>query len=140
MSKATITVEGFIANELTVRDAGSHRVVDVTVPHTPSKLVDGKWVNEDDKTVWFEATFWDEHADGVLVSAEKGTLVTLTGSVELEVYAKRNGDPGGKVKITNPTIAVVVRRPKKGVAQSALVEEPWAATAPAYTDDSSVPF
>jgi single-stranded DNA-binding protein len=114
MIKAAITVEGFVSNELEVRAAGSHRVVEVTVPYTPSKQVDGAWVNEDDKTVWFSATFWDDHADAVLDSVQKRSFVSVTGSVELEVYAKRDGTPGGKIKITSPVLSVVVRRPKRG--------------------------
>jgi single-stranded DNA-binding protein len=124
MSKAALAIEGFVSNDLEVRTAGTHRVVDVSVPHTPSKQVDGQWVNEDDKTVWFTATFWDAHADAVLDTVQKGSLVALTGSVELEVYAKRDGLPGGKINVTNPVIAVVVRKPKRGAA--APIEHPWA--------------
>lgn len=133
MSKAAIAIEGFIANDLEVRNAGTHRVVEISVPHTPSKLVDGQWVNEDDKTVWFSATFWDEHADAVLSAVQKRSFVSITGGIELEVYAKRDGTPGGKVKISNPVIAAIVRRPKRGesVQSTAPAEEPWAASAPA---------
>lgn len=153
MSKAAIAVEGFVSNELEVRSAGTHRVVEVSVPHTPSKQVDGQWVNEDDKTVWFSATFWDDHADAVLDSVQKGSLVALSGSVELEVYAKRDGLPGGKIKIANPVIARVVRKPKRGESAPAeawssatstdVAQEDWAQ--PGYVEvpfpeSDSVPF
>jgi single-stranded DNA-binding protein len=124
MSKAAIAIEGFISNDLEVRTAGTHRVVEVTVPHTPSKLVDGQWVNEDDKTVWFSATFWGDHADAVLDSVQKRSFVSVTGSVELEVYPKRDGTPGGKIKITSPVLSVVVRRPKRGEPVGARVAGP----------------
>lgn len=115
MTKADITVEGFISNELGIREAGSHRILDVTVPHNPQKLVDGKWVDDGD-TVWFQASFWNDHGDAVLRAVEKGSLVALSGSVKLEVFKRTNGDAGGRVIVSNPTIAVVVRRPKKGQA------------------------
>jgi single-strand DNA-binding protein len=142
MSKATLTIEGFVAKEPEPRDAGQHRVVEVVVPVTPSRKVNGEWVEEKEKTVWFEATFWDEHADVVMNEVRKGSLVQLTGGVELEVYKKRDGEPGAKVKLSFPTIAVVVRRPKRGEAvqqrQGNPADEPWAATptaAPAAASD-----
>ena len=130
MSKATLTIEGFVAKELEFRDAGQHRVVEIVVPVTPSKKVNGEWVEEKDKTVWFEATFWDEHADVLSGLVQKGSLVTMTGGVELEVYMKRDQTPGAKVKLSFPTIAVVVRRPKRGEVRPQQTEQ-WAESAPA---------
>lgn len=152
MSKAAITVEGIVSHELTIRTAGSHRVIDITVPVTPSRKVDGQWVEDREKTVWYEATFWDEHADAVLDTVQKGSLVILSGVPELEVFKRSNGDPGAKIQIgTFPTLSVVVRRPKRTQAGGQSQDEPWAASAPAQpaggdvwstptTDDSSVPF
>lgn len=115
MSEAAVTVTGFIANELEVRNAGNYRVVDVSVPHTPRKFDKDRneWVDAGE-TTWFSATFWEEHADVVLRTVEKGDLVTVSGQPDIEVYVKRDGNPGGKVKISNPQIAKVVRRPKRG--------------------------
>lgn len=131
MSKATITVESFIANDLEVKTAGTHRVVELSLPHTPQKQVEGAWVDAG-PTTWFSATFWDEFADGVLVSVNKGTLVTVTGVPELEVYTKRDGTAGAKIKLQFPTLAVVVRKPKRGApAASPAAAEVWAPSAPA---------
>jgi single-stranded DNA-binding protein len=132
MSSSAITVEGFVSHDLTVRNAGTHRVVDVTVPVTPSRKVDGEWVEDRDKTVWYEATFWDEHADAVLDTVQKGSLVILSGVPELEVFKRANGEPGAKIKIgTFPTLSAVVRRPKRGQAAPQRQDEPWADSAPA---------
>lgn len=129
MSKAAVTIEAFVANELTIRTAGDHRVVDVSLPHTPSRKNDrGEW-EDAGPTTWYQATFWDEHADAILNSIEKGSLVTVSGFPELEVYEKRDGTPGGKVLVKFPTLAVVVRKPKRGTTQPR-VEEPWATSAP----------
>lgn len=154
MSKATITVEGFIANDLEVRDAGGHRVVEVSVPHTPSKKNDaGEW-EDSGPTTWFSASFWNEHADELLSSVEKGALVVLTGVPELESYAKRDGSPGGKVLVKSPTIARVVRRKaRSGFAKADTGTFPasagadmgsdvWGAQAGDFpnTDSSETPF
>jgi single-strand DNA-binding protein len=136
MSKAAITVEAFVANELNIREAGGHRVLDVSLPHTPSKKDDqGQWVDAG-PTTWYQATFWDEHADVVLRTIEKGSLVTVSGFPEIEVYSRTDGTPGGKVLIKYPTLAVVVRRPKQGAS----VETPPAGddvwSQPGSTDDT----
>lgn len=131
MSKATTTVEAFVATDLTVRNAGEHRVVDVSLPHTPSKRNDsGQW-EDTGPTTWFTASFWDEHADEILNTIQKGTLVTVTGYPELETYLKNDGTPGGRINLKFPTLAVVVRKPKRGEAAPA--QEPWAATPAADT-------
>jgi single-strand DNA-binding protein len=135
MAKATLVIEGFISNDLEYRDAGAHRVVAVTVPVTPQKQVDGKW-EDSGETVWYESSFWNEHADVVTQLVEKGTLVTITGTPELDVFTKRDGTPGAKIKLGNPTIAKVARRPKRGQENrggtvGATTGEPWAMTPPA---------
>lgn len=135
MSKATITVEAFVANELTIRTAGSHRVLDVSLPHTPSRKNEhGEW-EDAGPTTWYQATFWDQHADELLSKIEKGSYVTVTGFPELEVYTRNSGEPGGKVKINFPTLAVVVRKPKS-TNPNPPVEEPWVAAG--YTETAEV--
>jgi single-strand DNA-binding protein len=132
MSKAAITVEAFVANELSIRTAGQHRVLDVSLPHTPSKKNDrGEW-EDAGPTTWYQATFWDGHADIVLGTIQKGSLVTVSGFPEIEVYRKNDGEPGGKVRINFPTLAVVVRKPKAGQSTQP-TEEPWATSGPGQT-------
>lgn len=136
MSNAVIQIEGFIANELGVRDAGQHRVVDVSVPHTPQKKNEqGQW-EDSGPTTWYRASFWDEHGDAVLGQAQKGSPVNITGGLVAKTYAKNDGSTGVNLEVVNPTIAVVVRRPKRGQqasygAQGAATEEPWAPSTPA---------
>lgn len=138
MSKAVVSIEGFVANELQVRNAGDHRVVEVSVPHTPQKKTEAGW-EDSGPTTWFQGSFWDEHVDAVMDAAGKGSLVTLSGFPELEVYKRTNGEPGAKVVVKNPTIAVVVRRPKRGEARSAPVEPDDVWNTPGNYNDST-PF
>lgn len=115
MSEAVIQIEGFIANELSVRNAGEHRVVDVSVPHTPRKFNkdSGQYENAGE-TTWYRASFWNEHADAVLISVGKGTLVHLTGGLVAKTYTKNDGSTGVNLELVFPTIAAVVRKPKRG--------------------------
>lgn len=125
MSKAAITVEAFVANELTIRNAADHRVLDVSLPHTPSRKNDrGEW-EDAGPTTWYQATFWDGYADVMLGTIQKGSYVSVSGFPELEVYRKNNDEPGGKILIKFPTLAVIVRRPKNGTGSQSPAEEPW---------------
>lgn len=145
MSSAAITVEGFIARDLTFRTAGTHEVIDVTVPVTPQKNDGGKWVDAGE-TVWFDATFWDDHARALLMVAEKGSLVQISGTPTARAYLKKDGTPASSISIDRPTIAVVVRRPAKGSQQpsapvQSTVDESWAASPAGYADaGSELPF
>jgi len=129
MARATLTIEGFVATELQERAAGTHRVVEVIVPVTPSRQVNGQWVEEKEGTVWYQATFWDEHVDAVLATVGKGSLVTITGTPKLEVYLKKDQTPGAKITFAFPQIATIVRKPKRGeVRPEQGNDEPWAGT------------
>lgn len=135
MSKSAIAVEGFVSNEPRTREAGSHTVVDVSVPVTPQRLKDGKWEDSGD-TVWYKASFWNDHVPAILTSVDKGSLVQMTGDgVKVSTYEK-DGALKVSLEITNPVIAVVVRKPKKGASATPSADT-WATQSPA--DDWSQP-
>ncbi len=148
MSKATATVEGFVANELEVRDVNGHRVVKVSVPHTPRKLdkQTNQWVDAGD-TAWFTASFWDDAVDPVVYAVNKGALVTITGQPAPRGYTKQDGTIAVETELKFATIGVIPRADQQArPAQSApaptqeprtapgssTTAEPWAA--------ESVPF
>jgi len=114
MSNAAITVEGFVANSPEIRNVTGHRVVDISVPHTPQRKVDGGGWEDSGPTTWYQATFWDEHGDVVLQTVDKSSLVTISGMPQVEAYIRSDGSAGARVIIKNPTMALVVRRPKAG--------------------------
>ena len=135
MSKLAISIEGFIANELKIREVTGHRVVDVSVPHTPSKRNQaGEW-EDTGATEWFRATFWDEHADAVLDSVQKGSLVTLSGGLKSSTYEKKDGGVAVQLEVVFPVLAVVVRRPARG-SSSASKADQWAASDAAIAADT----
>jgi single-strand DNA-binding protein len=117
MSKATISIEGFVANEVGIRDAKGHRVLDVSIPVTPQKpKPEGGW-EDTGPTVWYRASFWDEHADALLGLVEKSSLVHLQGGVKVEPW-ERNGRSGINLIVTNPVL-VPVRRSRAAAVPAA---------------------
>ena len=108
MSKATITVEGFVTKDPEMRQAAGKNVVAVDIAHTPRKKEGNDWVDAGD-TIWFQASFWDRDAQPIMDAVRKGTLVTVTGQPELNVYTKNDGTPGVSVRIKFGTLGIIPR-------------------------------
>lgn len=141
MSKATTTIEGFVANDLEVRDVNGHRVVKVTVPHTPRKLdkTTNQWVDAGD-TAWFSASFWDDAVDPILATVFKKALVTITGQPAPRGYAKQDGTIAVETELKFATLGVIPRADQPQPAQStpAPSQEPW--STPGSFEDAPTPF
>jgi single-strand DNA-binding protein len=115
MSKGTMTVEGFVANEPRLNTTGNGKsVISVTVPHQRSKRQDdGTWERQGE-TTWTEATFWEEQADLIAQQVTKGTAVIITGDPEVQTYEKRDGTTSAKVVLRFPTLGIVPRAQRQG--------------------------
>lgn len=137
MSKASITIEGFVANDLEMKDVNGHRVVKVSVPHTPRKL--NKQTNQWEdagETAWFSASFWDEQADAILGAVAKRQLVTVTGQPTPRGYQKQDGTIAVDTELKFATLGVIPRADtSRQVSQSA----PAAPTAQETADAWSTP-
>lgn len=121
MSKATITIEGFVAKDPELGDHNGKSVVNVSVPHTPRRL--NKQTNEWEDagpTLWVQASFWEKDAESIAGSVSKGTLVTITGQPELNVYQKQDGTTDAQLRIKFGTLGIIPRSDtSRQVSQSA---------------------
>jgi single-strand DNA-binding protein len=108
MSKATISVEGFVTKDPEMRQVNGKNVIAVDIAHTPRKKDGDQWVDAGE-TMWFQASFWDRDAQPIASSVRKGTLVTVTGIPELNVYSKNDGTPGVSVRIKFGTLGIIPR-------------------------------
>lgn len=145
MSRATITIDGFVSNDPKLEETRTGKqVVKITVPHTPRKLNEQTREWEDaGETTWYDATFWDDHATVVYDTLRKGDAVILTGGLKVSAW-ESSGKLGVNVEVVFPTIAKVARKPKRGQAPPA---DSWSAPpettdawAPAPETGSEVPF
>lgn len=108
MSKATITVEGFVTKDPELRQHNGKSVIAVDIAHTPRKKDGDQWVDAGD-TIWFQASFWEKDAQAIAASVRKSTLVTVTGQPDLNVYQKQDGTPGVSVRIKFGTLGIIPR-------------------------------
>lgn len=108
MSKATTTIEGFVSKDPETKDVNGHRVVEVTVPHTPRRQnkQTREWEDAGD-TQWWVASFWDQDGDAILASVRKGSLVTVTGQPEPRAYSKNDGTAGIALGLKFATLGVI---------------------------------
>lgn len=143
MSKATITIEGFVAKAPELRQAQGKAVTNVTVPHTPRKLnrQTNQW-EDAGPTLWVEASFWEGDAEAIAATVTKGTLVTITGQPELREYQKNDGTNGAALTLKFGTLGVIPRSDTSrnvspSVANSAPVAQADAwATPGSFGDDT----
>lgn len=148
MSKATITVEGFVTKDPEMRQAAGKNVVAVDIAHTPRKKEGNDWVDAGD-TIWFQASFWDRDAQPIMDTVRKGTLVTVTGQPELNLYSKNDGTPGVSVRIKFGTLGIIPRETSNSGQSAPQAQQGWAqgapaqpaapdawATTPSYTDET----
>lgn len=108
MSKATVTVEGFVTKDPDMRQVNGKNVIAVDIAHTPRKKDGDLWVDAGE-TIWFQASFWDRDAQPIAAAVRKGTLVTVTGQPDLNVYTKNDGTPGVSVRIKFGTLGIIPR-------------------------------
>ncbi|MBF4625521.1 single-stranded DNA-binding protein [Clavibacter sp. VKM Ac-2872] len=134
MSKATITIEGFISRdpELKYAKSSGKPFLSISVPHTPRKQENGQWVDAGD-TTWFQATVFNEDAEYLATILTKGTLVTITAAPEVNVFQKQDGSHQANIVLRFPTIAIIQKAPKGyqagGGAGGNQAQEPWGAPA-----------
>lgn len=123
MSKATLTVEGFVTKDPEIRQAGGKPVVSVDVAHTPRKKDGDQWVDAGD-TIWFQAAFWERDAQPVMDAVRKGTLVTITGMPEVNTYQKQDGTTAVTIRIKGATIGVIPRAARETQGADAWATDP----------------
>lgn len=141
MSKATITVEGLVTKDPEMRQAAGKNVVSVDLAHTPRKKEGNDWVDAGE-TIWFQASFWDREAQPIMDAVRKGTLVTVTGQPELNLYQKQDGTPGVSVRIKFGTLGIIPRGTSNAPQNAPQGQQGWAqpAAPDAWDDSAPTPF
>lgn len=115
MSRATGIIEGFVAVDPRVNQTQSGKqVANVTVAHTPRRFNKqaNEWV-DNGPTTWFEATVWNEAADLVAQTIQKGDVVRIVGDLVAEEYQRNDGSTGHKVTVRSASVALVEKGKSK---------------------------
>ena len=133
MSKATVTIEGYVSRDPETKDVSGHRVTEVTVPHTPRKFnkQTDQWEDAGD-TQWWVAEFWDADGDAIQSAVTKGRLVTVTGQPAPRAYSKNDGAAGIALGLKFATLGIIPRASSNGGGG-----DQWAQNQPTQTQGSA---
>ena len=91
MTESTITVQGYVGAEPTLRTAGSHQVANFRVACTPRRLnrTTGEWA--DAPTQWDAVSAWRQLGENVARSLHKGDPVVVHGRLMARSYRNKEG-------------------------------------------------
>jgi single-strand DNA-binding protein len=91
MIESTITVQGYVGAEPTLRTAGSHPVANFRVACTPRRLnrATGEWANA--PTQWYAVAAWRQLGENVARSLHKGDPVVVHGRLMARSYVNKDG-------------------------------------------------
>lgn len=76
------------------------------------RLAENNGKDENKTTTWYEVTAFISELDADLLS--KGQFVKITGRVEAQAYAKRDGSPGASLKLVTGSIKPWVKGDSAG--------------------------
>jgi single-strand DNA-binding protein len=90
MNEATVTLQGWVGNDVVHRETSGGAVANFRVGSTPRvRKRSGEWV--DGPTSWFSVSCWRGLADNVRDSVRKGEPVIVHGRLRTDVWEREDG-------------------------------------------------
>jgi single-stranded DNA-binding protein len=89
---------------------------------------------KEEDTTWVEAELWGTRAEGLNNHIDRAKKVFAEGDLALEVFTRRNGDPGTRLVIKRADVQIIEWKPDEGrptQRSSAPASTAPASTAPA---------
>jgi single-strand DNA-binding protein len=131
----SLSIIGNIGGDAIVKEVGSKKVINFSVCHT-EKYKDANG-NQQEKSTWVECAKWGE-TTGILPYLLKGTKVFVEGKPEINLYAKKDGEPGGSIRVQVNKIELLGGKGEQ--SQSAAPVPANQPAGPAVQDTSDLPF
>ena len=90
MNESYVTLQGWVGNDVDVRDVGDTKCASFRLGCTPRWRKDDAWV--DGNTSWFTVNCWRALGRNVAESVRRGDAVVVHGRVRVDVW-EREGQP-----------------------------------------------
>ncbi|MFL6160020.1 MAG: single-stranded DNA-binding protein [Marmoricola sp.] len=100
MNESYVTLQGWVGNDVDVRDVGDTQVVSFRVGSTPRFIRNGVWVDGD--TSWYTVNCWRSLGRNAAESIRRGDAVVVHGRVRVDVW-EREGQPASVTWIVEAT-------------------------------------
>ena len=99
MYGTTVTVQGWLGNDVTTRAVGDAQVASFRVATTPRRYhrQTETWV--DGTTQWYAVTAWRALADNCRQSLRRGDPVVVQGRLTVSTWTARNGEQQSSLEI-----------------------------------------
>jgi single-strand DNA-binding protein len=131
MNETYVTLQGWVGNDVEVREVGDATCASFRVGCTPRFNRGGSWV--DGETSWYTVNCWRSLGRNVKESVRKGDAVIVHGRVRVDVW-QRDGQPPSTTWFVDATF--VGHDLTKGT--STFLKSARPAPAPDPTDDTAV--
>jgi single-strand DNA-binding protein len=100
MNESYVTVQGWVGNDVDLREAGETQVASFRLGSTPRYNRGGTWV--DGQTSWFTVNCWRALGRNVKESVQRGDAVIVHGRVRVDVW-EREGMPNSVQWVVDAT-------------------------------------
>ncbi|MBO9523263.1 MAG: single-stranded DNA-binding protein [Nocardioidaceae bacterium] len=91
MNETYVTLQGWVGNEVDLRDVGDTQCASFRVGCTPRRQRGGIWVDGD--TSWYTVNCWRALARNVADSLRTGDAVVVHGRVKVDVWEREGQAP-----------------------------------------------
>jgi single-strand DNA-binding protein len=100
MNESYVTLQGWVGNDVDLRDVGETQCASFRVGSTPRYIKNGTWV--DGQTSWYTINCWRGLGKNVADSIRRGDAVVVHGRVRVDVW-EREGHPASVTWIVDAT-------------------------------------
>jgi single-strand DNA-binding protein len=99
MYETTVTVQGWLGNDVTTRSVGDAQVASFRVATTPRRFQRKTETWVDGTTQWYAVTAWRALADNCQQSLRRGDPVVVQGRLTVNTWTARDGEPQSSLEI-----------------------------------------
>ncbi|HET6152967.1 MAG TPA: single-stranded DNA-binding protein [Marmoricola sp.] len=100
MNETYVTLQGWVGNDVEVRDVGDTQCASFRVGSTPRFIKNGGWIDGD--TSWYTVNCWRSLARNASESIRRGDAVIVHGRVKVDVW-QREDQPASVTWIVEAT-------------------------------------
>ena len=151
MSKATLSIEGYVAEPKQRVSQNGKAMLDISVAHSPRRFnkQSNQWEDVTDQqgnkiTLWIRATFFEDYAQLYAQHVTKGSYVRLEGEPRLNVYTDNGGNTNANIELQFAQLSIIPRRTANDQGGYQQAQQQWSqpAAQPASSgfDGGEVPF
>lgn len=91
MNESVVTLQGWVGNDVDLREVGDTQVASFRIGCRPRYNRGGAWI--DGETSWFTVNCWRSLGRNVADSVRRGDAVVVRGRVKVDVWEREEGKP-----------------------------------------------